>query len=409
MSGFGVTWRTTCRHCGGTDLIPYLTLPSLPMTDGFLKSADQPDLFSHPIAVHLCRGCGLSQIRHEVQVAEYYSDYNYSAASSGFASRFMADLAETVWRRYDLKAGDSIIEIGSGDGAQLACFRDLGATVLGFEPSEALCATSRRIGVPVVTGLYQAGSEALIPAPMRPVKAALLTYTFDHLPEPRLFAQSVAPALDPDCGLLILEVHDLEKIFARREFCLFEHEHTIYPTAATLQRILADCGLLVVEIGVLPEERRRGNSLLVVATPKTSRFAPRALAPLPPGPCSDEESCLAFGRSVEDSIRRLGQWTAERRKAGKRLAGYGAGGRGVMTLAAFAKPGDFAYVCDRNTAFHGWFTPGAKVPVVPPEHVFADPVDEILVFSFGYMDEIRADLEAFTAKGGRLTSMLDIL
>lgn len=409
MSGFEVTVRQGCRHCGSTELTPFLRLPAMPMTDAFLRSPDQPDVFVHPIEVHLCSACGLSQLRHDVHVAEYYRDYNYSAAASGFARRFMTEMAGALWQRYGMAPGDSVVEIGSGDGAQLACFKDLGAAVLGFEPSEALCATSRSIGVPVVTGLFMAGSEAQIPEAMRPVKAALLTYTFDHLPEPRAFVQSVLPMLDRERGLLVLEVHDLEKIYARREFCLFEHEHTIYPTAATLQRLLADCGLDVIEVGVIPEERRRANSLVVVATPQGSRFSAGKLAPLPLGPCSDLAAMQQFGRSVEDSIRRLAAWTAERKAAGKRLAGYGAGGRGVMTLAAFARPGDFDYVCDQNPAFHDWYTPGARVRVVPPAHLFADPVDEVLVFSFGYMDEIRKDLAAFTERGGKLVSLLEVL
>jgi hypothetical protein len=80
-----------------------------------------------------------------------------------------------------------------------------------------------------------------------------------------------------------------------------------------------------------------------------------------------------------------------------------------MTLAAAARPGDFAYVCDSNEAFHGHYTPAAKILVMPPRHVLQDPVDEIVVFSFGYMEEIRSNLASLGATSVQLTSLLDVL
>lgn len=47
--------------------------------------------------------------------------------------------------------------------------------------------------------------------------------------------------------------------------------------------------------------------------------------------------------------------------------------------------------------------------MVPFERVFSNPVDEVIVFSFGYMDEIRKALEPFVKKGGQITSLLDLL
>jgi hypothetical protein len=112
---------------------------------------------------------------------------------------------------------------------------------------------------------------------------------------------------------------------------------------------------------------------------------------------------------VLNSIERLKTYYATRRAAGVRLAGYGAGGRGVMTLAASATEKDFLFVCDQNPAFHGMLTPGAHIPVAPPDRINRADVDEVIVFSFGYIAEIREQYADFLAQGGQITSLKDLL
>jgi hypothetical protein len=236
-----------------------------------------------------------------------------------------------------------------------------------------------------------------------------MTYTFDHLPDPPQSLEAMRRMLDPESGVLILEVHDLDRILARGESCLFEHEHTIYCSASTLQGLLARSGFALVSIDLVPEAARRANSLLAAAAPSGSRWAASAMPPLPPGPFGTVDACVRAGQDVQRALERIRTWITSRMAGGVRLAGYGAGGRGVMTLAAVARSGDFAFVCDANPALHGLRCPGSDVVVVPPDRLADAPVDEVLVFSFGYLDEIAASLAGFRLRGGRLVSLLDVM
>ena len=49
------------------------------------------------------------------------------------------------------------------------------------------------------------------------------------------------------------------------------------------------------------------------------------------------------------------------------------------------------------------------MPICPPSRLAEDPVDELIVFSYGYMDEIREQLERELPVVPRLTSVLDLL
>src|SRR5208282_5399049 len=71
-------------------------------------------------------------------------------------------------------------------------------------------------------------------------------------------------------------VHDLGRIVARSEWCLFEHEHTIYLDAAAAASLVQAHGFEVLSINPLPENAVRANSLIVVArrTEERSDFVP---------------------------------------------------------------------------------------------------------------------------------------
>lgn len=406
---YRVTYRQHCRICGSSRMHSFLRLPDLPLTDALLDQSRMGQEFLHPIEVYRCGECGVSQTLHDVDMGDYYDAYAYTTSGSGFVQKFMGDLAAEAWRLLGLGPGAPVIEIGSGDGAQLACFQRHGARVFGFEPSQPLAAEARRRGIPVSVRLFDHQAEQEIPAEFRPARLILLCYTFDHLQNPPDFLAAAQRVIDPERGALLIEVHDLDKIMQRREFCLFEHEHTIYCSAATIQRLLRCAGFELINVGLLPEERRRANSLIVTATPRSSALAAKALPTLDAGALARTDTYAAFGGAVMASIDKLRDYIRRRRAENRRLAGYGAGGRGVMTLAACAQPGDFAYVCDQNPSFHGRYTPGAHVPVVPPEHVLTDPVDELVVFSFGYFREIYDQLAEFRRRGGKLLSLLELL
>jgi SAM-dependent methyltransferase len=405
---FSIRHRHACRICGSADVRFFVDLGQAPFTDDFVTPDAAGSEFSGALRVAVCRACWTAQTLHDVDVSDYYRDYRYSVAASGFAQRFMARLAEETIDRYGFGSGARVIEVGSGDGAQLAHFQRHGASVLGFEPSADLCAVSRASGVPVAQCLFTAETVAEIPAELRPADVVVLTYTFDHLPEPLPFLEAVRTVLEPRRGVLVIEVHDLEQIVERRETCLFEHEHSIYLTSDSFARLLDRAGFELLTTDLLPDGERRGNSLLVVAAPKGTEHAADPHRPLSRD-FETWETYADFGEEVERSHAALRDWVRARRAAGESVAGWGAGGRGVMTLAYTGLTGeDVEYLVDRNPHAHGHVTPGSHVSVVAPEHLVSAPVDHLIVFSYGYLDEIREHVRELGVEP-RIVSVLDLL
>lgn len=408
MSKITVHRRNSCRVCGDTDLLRWVHLPQMPLTDDLRLPGDIKEEFVYDMDVFYCSSCQTSQILHDIDFNEYYVDYQYTVGESQHANKFMSKLASTLLDRYQLPKNSSVLEIGSGDGAQLLFFKKLGSNVYGFEPSEVLCSVSESIGVPVYHGLFTEDSVKHVPEEYKPADIVLLTYTFDHIPEPVGFLHAVKQIMNPQTGLLVIEVHDLDKIMKRREYCLFEHEHSIYLSSRTMQKVLNQNGFRLISTNLLNESDRRGNSLLIVAAGKDSVYVEEEHELF-----QNNENELSqyelFNKEMLEGIKRLDDFVDAHVKAGRHVAGYGAGGRGVMTLAAMNSAGKLSYVCDQNPNFCGRVTPKSHVPVVLPSKLSEDPVDVLLVFSFGYIEEIRTQIAGMKNGPAKIVSMLEVL
>ena len=400
---------STCRGCGSSKRSMFLQFPDVPLVDDYLPIDKLGSEFLYPLRIYVCEDCHLVQTQHDVDITGYYRDYHYSVASSPFAQQFMRNLAEALFKCYNLKLGDSVVEVGSSDGFQLQCFKDLGAKVFGFEPSASLAASSITREVPVAQTLFLPETVKMIPSELLPLKVMLLTYTFDHLSEPLAFLKCAQEMLDRKQGLLVIEVHDLSKIIERREYCLFEHEHPTYWNVGTMRDMLHEAGFKLLRINLLPEGICRANSLLVVAAPEGTQYKPeeknREAAYL-----NRPSLYKRFAQDVEKSLSGFRNFVQTENTSNKRLAGYGAGGRGIMTLAmSGVNTKEMAYLCDMNSSIHGYYTPKSHLPLVSPQRLLEDWVDEVIVFSFGYMQEITAQLSEYTAKGGKLISLRELL
>ncbi|MED4602867.1 methyltransferase domain-containing protein [Paenibacillus validus] len=405
MSDVFVSYRDSCRVCKSTNLKKWVHLPQMPMTDDLRKQVNK-EVFLHDINIYVCLDCQVSQTLHDIDYGSYYKEYSYTVTKSGFANQFMQQLATNTIDKFNLKPGLKVVEVGSGDGSQLLEYKKLGANVFGFEPSELLTEISRQRGVPVYTGLFDNDASKYIPKEFSSADVILLTYTFDHIPNPVDFLLSVKDILNPDNGLLIIEVHDLDQIIAKREYCLFEHEHSVYLSLKTMEQLLKRCGYKLITDNLVPLQSRRGNSLLIVAANENSKITYESETQ---GVHQTLDDLNSFSNRLETGIKELDLFIEQEIKANKKIAGYGAGGRGVMTLAALNNAKYLKYLCDQNHNFHGKFTPKTNIPVVPTTFLSEQPVDTLIVFSYGYMDEISKHVNALPNPPKSIVSLLEVL
>lgn len=384
---------------------------SVPFFDEVVTQENRGHEFSYPMELYFCTECSSVQTQHDVNLHQYYHSYQYVASHSPFIRKYMHSLADLCQERLGLLPGDRVIEVGAADGYLLSLFKDKGAMTLGFEAAENLCEISSKNGVNVINALFTKESLDLIPTSFKTVQLLVLLHTFDHLYDPAPFLDTVRQVLDQKRGVFLIEVHDLQDIYMKHETALFGHEHATYLHYSSMSRFLKRHGFRIIDFNFLPKEACRGSSMLVAATPEGSELVAAPNLSDFECPILDNLSTfLEFQASVSHSFARLRQYVEDGKNMGKRFAGYGGWGRGVTTLAmAGLTANHLAFVVDGNRNLHGCYTPVTSLPIVGPDSVTIEAVDEVIVFNYAYINEISDTLSEFIKNGGRVVSVIDLL
>src|SRR3989338_5461343 len=101
--------------CHSSRLETYLDLGATPLADSFVKAdqLQQPEAF-YPLAVALCKNCGLSQLTHVVNPELLYCrDYPYESSTTATGSQHWGEFAATATRKLSLGRQDLVVDIGS--------------------------------------------------------------------------------------------------------------------------------------------------------------------------------------------------------------------------------------------------------------------------------------------------------
>lgn len=367
--------------------------------------------FIYPMDVYFCNDCRSVQTLHDVDIHEYYSSYQYVASNSMFIRQYMERLARESFLRFGIKPGDAVIEIGAADGYMLSCFRDLGAKVLGYEAAENLAVLARELDIPVLTKLFTAETVKEVPEDFRQVQVVILLHTFDHLTDPGPFLDTVKQILDPERGVLLIEVHDLQDIVKKCEAALFGHEHATYFHIGSINRLLTRKRFKILDYNFINKRLMRGSSMLIAAGLEGCNLSQKTPLNIAAFDALDQLSTLKeFNSSIARAYSNLRSYIASEKNKGRRLAGYGGWGRGVTTLAMAGLDKSYLeFVVDKNPNLHGCFMPATHLEIVSPSCIDRARLDEVIVFNYAYLDEIRDAHKKFMDEGGVIKSVIDVM
>jgi hypothetical protein len=402
--------RSNCRLCRSKDLTKILNFKSIPFFDEIVTKENLGKDFSYPMNLYFCNKCLSVQSKHDINIKEYYKNYQYVASNSPFIKNYMQSLVDFCFKRFNLRNDDKVIEVGAADGYLLSLFKDRGMKVLGFEGAENLCRLASQKGVDVINKLFEKNAIKIIPKNFKNVQLFVLLHTFDHLHDPIAFLKIVKKILDPKKGVFLIEVHDLNDIYTKHETSLFGHEHATFLHYNSISRLLKRQGFKIIEFNFLPKDLCRGSSMLVAATLEKSNLkASNDFSNFEQSNLDKIETFVNFQRSAAISFKNLRDYIESKKKLGKRFVGYGAWGRGVTTLAMAGITIDhLEFVADGNPNLKGCYTPATHIPILDPASITIKNVDEVIVFNYGYINEIKITLSDFLNQGGKIISVIDI-
>lgn len=388
-----------CRICEANELYEVVTLNDMPFTDEFVTETSIGKEYLAPIEIGICTQCGTVQNLNDTNMDNYYYDYEYSVGASTFATSFMDVLAKRIKEEFFKNdSTPTVFEIGSGSGEQLMMFKKYGFSVLGVEPSEYLANYANLNNIDTVQDFFHSKMLDKIRKKFDSVDCIVSSYTFDHIPFIGETFEAISSILAPS-GKLIVEIHDLDLIIDRKEFCLFEHEHYIYLNKITAEYVFNKNGFEIETFNLLNAKEKRGNSLLIVAQKKSNQKKISI----------DIDNELVkvqnLNKNTRSTIDKIDGWLEDNKN--KKIVAYGAGGRGVMTLASLKNYEYFKYIVDKNPKGENIYSSKTHLPIYKPESIKEDKVDIVFIFSYGYFQEIVEELTQYGYTKKQFVSLLD--
>ncbi|MFI6502184.1 methyltransferase domain-containing protein [Nonomuraea typhae] len=387
-----------CRLCGSSAMAGVVDLGATPPCELFLTAdrLDQPEQ-TFPLHLRVCTDCWLAQLPPLITPEDTFTEYayfsSYSTSWVEHARRFVDGLT--------LFPDSFVVEVASNDGYLLQHVAERGVRCLGVEPSANVGAAAVEKGVPTLTEFLSPEVGRRVRAEHGPADVVVANNVYAHIPDVVGFTQGLR-ALVADDGVVSIEVQHLLTLMELNQYDTIYHEHFQYYTVASAQRALASGGLTLVDVELLPTH---GGSIRLWARPEgepSSRVADVLEREKAAG-LHDISGYVNFAARVAKVRRDLLRFLVDAAEAGKSVVGYGAPGKGNTLLNHCGiRPDLLAYTVDRNPYKHGRFTPGSRIPILPPESIEADKPDYVLILPWNLRDELVEQLSYVRDWGGRL-------
>jgi SAM-dependent methyltransferase len=358
----------------------------------------------YPLHVYVCGECFLVQLEEFVSPEEIFSEYAYFSSYADSWVDHMRAYSDMITDRLGLGKGSLVVEVASNDGYLLQHFVRKGIPVLGIEPAANVAKVAVEKGVPTLVKFF--GEETARELVAQGKRADLLCGANVLAQVPRLndFVKGLSVLLAPK-GTCTIEFPHLVRLMAENQFDTIYHEHFSYFSFLAAERVFAAHGLVLFDVEELPTH---GGSLRVYARhaedgsrPVTDRARGLRQREIDLGLLS-LETYDGFAEQVRETKRKLLEFLIAAKRAGKRIVGYGAPGKGNTLLNYCGVRTDFLdFTVDRNTYKQGKFLPGTHVPIHAPERIREARPDYVLILPWNFSDEIVKQMAHVREWGGK--------
>ena len=320
-----------CRHCqvplGG----PFIDLGHQPPSNSYLtpEMLDATEAYA-PLKAYVCEACWLIQLpsfhaSHELFTGDYAYFSSIAKSWVDHASRYVDAMAS----RFGLGAESFVVEVASNDGYLLQFVNQKGIRCLGIEPTHSTAEAAHAKGIPTEDLFFGEAIARDIVARHGKADLTVANNVLAHVPDINDFVAGFREALAPQ-GVSTFEFPHVLNIVDGSQFDTIYHEHYSYLSLTAVQRIFASQGLRVFDVEEIPTH---GGSLRVFACLDNASHAQTpAVNSMHARETAKGLKTRAYYETLAPTAYKIKldllAFLISQRKAGKRVAAYGAAAKG---------------------------------------------------------------------------------
>ena len=400
-----VTRSHACRFCKTPLIHTFVNLGMSPLCQTHVEPErlNEHEIF-YPLHAYVCEKCFLVQVEEFASPGEIFTEYAYFSSFSDSWLEHAKKYCDMMTQRFRIGPSHHVFEIASNDGYLLQNFVKAGVAVLGIEPAQNVAETARAKGVKTISTFLGQSTACEIVKEHGQADLLLGNNVLAHVPDINDFVSGMAILLRSD-GLLTMEFPHLVELMENNQFDTIYHEHFSYLSFTTVEQIFAAHGMTLFDVEKLPTH---GGSIRIYGQHTTStKYAVTDRV----NEMKEQEAIYGinrletysdFSRKVERLKQDVLDLLIQLKRQGKKVAGYGAPGKGNTLLNYCAIRTDFLdFTVDRNPYKQGKYTPGTRIPILKPEHIRETKPDYLLILPWNLKDEIMAQTAYIREWGGK--------
>lgn len=398
-----------CRHCDAAMTTPLIDLGSAPPSNAYLtaQTLRVPEKW-FPLRVLVCTECWLVQTEEFGEAVELFdADYAYFSSFSttwlAHAERYVADMTD----RFGIDAKCYVVEVAANDGYLLQYFRERGIPCLGVEPTTGTAAVARGKGIAIIEDFFGVRLARELATQGKQADLSIANNVLAHVPNINDFVAGFSILLKP-VGVATFEFPHLSHLVENNQFDTIYHEHFSYLSLHSVKRIFDHNGLTLFDVEELPTH---GGSLRVFAQrkdtgPHATTYRVDELLKRESAAGVTTTGYYTDFQSKADKVKNdLLTFLIEAKRAGKRVAGYGAAAKGNTLLNyAGVRPDLLPWVVDRNPAKQGKYLPGSRIPIVAEMYIHDNRPDYVVILPWNLREEVTTQLAYIREWGGRFVT-----
>ena len=395
----GKSYNRPCPICLSDSFEIVLPLAATPLGDRLSESADAAkSLTKYALDLVLCSGCGHAYLPLVVFPDESYKDYFFETSDSPGLSDSMQRLADTIWQKLAAPKTSYVLDIGSNDGTWLQHFKNMGAKVVGIEPSLRHSQEASTRGIETLNGYFSVETSKQIRSQFGVPSLITANFVTANVPDLADFFQGMHELADDSTHIAVLTGYHPDQ-FRVNMFDFIYHEHVSYFSCQDFINIGQRFDLELINV---QRVGLKGGSIQAIFRKKSALSQP-----------SDEAARLAqyehwlgirntewfsklsvrLKRAQESTHRLLSEVKA------KKIAGYGVSHSVTTLIHQFQLVEKLSALTDDNQRRQGKYAPGSGLNVLNPSDLNRDNFDTVLIMAWQHDRLIKKRLSDLRFKG----------
>lgn len=375
-----------CRLCGQEAFL-VIDLGLHPFANMFLPSPDSL-VEKYPLRLLVCPRCSTAQLSYCADDKNLYEQYNYITPKSQALNKHYANIYEFLKKNDYIKDTARILEIGSNIGRFLEFIKPHVKNIIGVDPAINIAQMANAKGIPTINDFFNKKTAAKIFKNNGPMDLILARHCFAHNEKPWLMLEGIETLLSKDGIFLVENAYFLDTVI-NREFDQIYHEHMYYYTLRSIQKMLKNYSLMLVD--AMHSSIHGGTMLYVI-----KRRSPTASLSETAAAFLDKEKqmhTLEFYKDFVESIEKnkilLVKTIQSLIRQNATIHAYGACAKSSTLLNYYGITNrDVPFIVDSTPIKQGKYIPQADIKVISEEEAKNNPPDYYLLTIWNYKDEI---------------------